>query len=177
MQSQLLDEMSECNVVLKARQLGCTSFVQLIMLDACLFNSNIRCGTLAHRLDDAKTIFRDKIRYPYDNLPEALKAAVPIVKDASDELFFGNNSAIRVSTSMRSGTLQYLHVSEYGQLCAQFPDKAREVRTGALNTVQAGQVVFIESTAQGREGHFYEMCEEAQAQQRMGTKLPGLPTA
>ena len=75
---------------------------------------------------------------------------------------------------MRSGTLQYLHISEYGQLCAKFPDKAREVRTGALNTVQAGQIVFIESTAEGREGHFYDLCEEAQAKQRMGTKLSPL---
>ena len=75
---------------------------------------------------------------------------------------------------MRSGTLQYLHVSEYGQLCARFPDKAREVRTGALNTVQAGQIVFIESTAEGSEGHFYDLCEEAQAKQRMGTPLTTL---
>ena len=65
-------------------------------------------------------------------------------------------------------------MSEYGQLCAKFPDKAREVRTGALNTVQAGQIVFIESTAEGREGHFYDLCEEAQAKQRMGTKLSPL---
>jgi hypothetical protein len=75
---------------------------------------------------------------------------------------------------MRSGTLQYLHVSEYGQLCAKFPDKAREVRTGALNTVQAGQVVFIESTAEGQEGHFFELCEQAQANARMGRKLTPL---
>ena len=82
-----------------------------------------------------------------------------------------NNSSIRVGTSLRSGTLQYLHISEYGKLCAQFADKAREVRTGALNTFQAGQVVFIESTAEGKEGHFFEMCETAQAKQRMGTHL------
>jgi hypothetical protein len=59
-------------------------------------------------------------------------------------------------------------------LCAQFADKAREVRTGALNTLQAGQVVFIESTAEGKEGHFFEMCETAQAKQRMGTRLTPL---
>jgi hypothetical protein len=82
-----------------------------------------------------------------------LKAARPMSRDSADELVFANNSSIRVSTSMRSGTLQYLHVSEYGQLCSRYPDKAREIRTGALNTVQAGQVVFIESTAEGREGH------------------------
>ena len=119
-------------------------------------------------------IFRDKIRFPYDNLPEALKAAIPIFKDAPTNWNSPTTRAIRVSTSMRSGTLQYLHVSEYGQLCAKFPDKAREVRTGALNTVQAGQIVFIESTAEGREGHFYDLCEEAQAKQRMGTPLTPL---
>jgi hypothetical protein len=112
------------------------------MLDACLFNSNIRAGTIAHKLDDARVIFRDKIRDVYDRLPQALREAIPVIKDSADELVFANNSSIRVSTSMRSGTLQYLHISEYGRLCAKFPDKAREVRTGALNTVQAGQVVF-----------------------------------
>ena len=75
---------------------------------------------------------------------------------------------------MRSGTLQYLHISEYGQLCSRFPEKAREIRTGALNTVQARQVVFIESTAEGKEGHFYDLCEQGQAKQRMGTPLTPL---
>src|SRR4029077_18963086 len=94
--------------------------------------------------------------------------------DSADELIFANNSSIRVSTSMRSGPLQYLPISEYGQFCANFPEKGREVRTGALNTVQAGQVVFIESTAEGQEGHFYDLCEQAQAKQRMGTSLTPL---
>jgi hypothetical protein len=143
-QAELLSSLHECNLILKARQLGFTTFIQLFMLDACLFNSNIRAGTIAHRLDDARTIFRDKVKFPYDNLPDMLKAARPIVRDSADELVFGNNSSIRVSTSMRSGTLQYLHISEYGQVCARYPDKAREIRTGALNAVQAG-----ESTAEG----------------------------
>jgi len=173
-QEALLDGLHHQNVILKARQLGFTTFIQLFMLDACLFNSNIRAGTVAHKLDDAKTIFRDKVKYPYDNLPEQIKAARPIAKDSADELMFSNNSSIRVGTSMRSGTLQYLHISEYGKLCAQFPDKAREVRTGALNTVQAGQVVFLESTAEGKEGHFYELSDAAQSKLRMGTPLTPL---
>jgi hypothetical protein len=173
-QQTLLENLHEQNVILKARQLGFTTFIQLFMLDACLFNSNIRAGTIAHRLEDAKTIFRDKIIYPYENLPEGLKALRSKLRDSAEELLLSNNSSIRVATSMRSGTLQYLHVSEYGPLCAMFPDRAREVRTGALNTVQSGQLVFIESTAEGREGHFYELCENAQAKQRMSTPLTPL---
>jgi hypothetical protein len=173
-QESLFDGMHFMNVILKARQLGFSTFIQVFMLDRAIFASNIRCGTIAHTLDDAKTIFRDKVRYPYDHLPAALREAVPIVNDNASELLLGNNSSIRVGTSLRSGTLQYLHVSEYGKLCAKFPDKAREVRTGALNTVQAGQVVFIESTAEGQEGHFFDICEAAQTKQRSGSKLTEL---
>lgn len=75
---------------------------------------------------------------------------MPAVQDSADTLTFGNNSSLRVSTSMRSGTLQLLHVSEFGKICAQYPDKAREIVTGALNTVEAGQFVVIESTAEAR---------------------------
>jgi hypothetical protein len=173
-QAALYDEMHYMNLILKARQLGFTTFIQLFMLDACTFNSNVRAGTIAHTLGDAQVIFRDKVKYPYDNLPAAVRAAVPLVNDNVSELMLGNNSAIRVSTSMRSGTLQYLHVSEYGKMCAKFPHKAREVKTGALNAVQAGQVVFVESTAEGQEGDFYETCQQAQSAQRLGGKLSPL---
>jgi hypothetical protein len=173
-QEALFGEMHYLNAILKARQLGFTTFIQIFMLDACLFNSNVRAGTIAHRLDDAKTIFRDKVKYPYDNLPEGIRNIRRKLSDSADELVLSNNSSLRVGTSLRSGTLNYLHVSEYGKLCAQFPDKAREVRTGALNTVQAGQVAFIESTAEGQEGHFFELCETAQAKQRMCTALTPL---
>lgn len=173
-QMSLFDQMHYMNVILKARQLGFTTFIQIFMLDACLFNSNIRAGTIAHTLGDAQTIFRDKVKFPYDNLPDAIKKAVPIEASNTTELMLGNNSSIRVGTSLRSGTLQYLHISEYGKLCAKYPNKAREVRTGALNTVQSGQVVFIESTAEGQEGHYYDICETAQTKERQGVDLTPL---
>ena len=166
-QEALFNQMHYMNVILKARQLGFTTFIQIFMLDAAVFNSDIRAGTIAHTLGDAQTIFRDKVKFPYDLLPDGIKSHVPILHDNATELMLGNNSSIRVGTSLRSGTLQYLHVSEYGKLCAKFPEKAREVRTGALNTVQAGQVVFIESTAEGQEGHFFEVCQTAQSKARL----------
>ena len=173
-QERLFNEMHYQNAILKARQLGFTTFIQIFMLDACVFNSNIRAGTIAHTLGDAQNIFRDKVKYPYDQLPAQIKAAVHPTTDSAAELLLSNNSSIRVGTSLRSGTLQYLHISEYGKLCAKYPEKAREVRTGALNTVQSGQVIFIESTAEGQEGHFFDICDEAQAAARNGSKLTPL---
>ncbi len=160
-QLQFLDDIHCLNIILKARQLGFTTLCCLIYLDACLFNPNTRAGVIAHRLDDAQVIFRDKIKFPYDNLPDALKQRIASTQDSADTLTFSNNSSIRVSTSMRSGTLQYLHVSEFGKICAQFPEKAQEIVTGALNAVAPGQFVVIESTAEGQEGAFYNMTQQA----------------
>ena len=75
---------------------------------------------------------------------------------------------------MRGGTLQYLHVSEFGKICAQYPEKAREIVTGALNTVEAGQFIVIESTAEGQEGAFYRLCQEARTHAAMRKPLTGL---
>jgi hypothetical protein len=170
-QQTLFEDMHTQNVILKARQRGFTTFIQLVMLDACVFNSDVRAGTIAHTLPDAQVIFRDKIRFPYDNLPDGLKHALPAQNDNACELLLGNNSSIRVGVSLRSGTLQYLHISEYGKICAKFPQKAREVRSGALNTVDKNQIVFIESTAEGQDGHFFEVCRTAQTKRNTGDAL------
>ena len=44
----------------------------LVHLDACLFSPHTRAGVIAHRLDDAKVILRDKVRFPYNRLDEGL---------------------------------------------------------------------------------------------------------
>ena len=170
-QESLFDEMHHLNIILKARQLGFTTIYCLYMLDACLFSSNTSAGVVAHNLDDAENFFREKIKFPYDNLPEQLKDRIPATRDAAKSLAFGNGSSIRVGTSLRSGTLQYLLISEYGKICAKFPEKAREIRTGALNTIQSGQSVAIESTAEGRGGDFFQMCQDAQKKAQADTYL------
>ena len=149
-------------IILKARQLGITTFVQIFMLDRCLFNSNVNAGVIAHNRDDAQKFFKDKIKFAYDNLPVLIRQQVVATNDSAGELMFSNGSSIRVGVSMRSGTYQYLHISEYGKLCAKYPERAEEVKTGALNTVAAGQFVFIESTAEGDFGAFHDMCMEYQ---------------
>ena len=173
-QESLFDNMHELNVILKARQLGFTTFVQLFMLDSCIWNPDRRAGTIAHIREDAETFFRDKIKFPYDNLPDQIKQMNPATQDTTRQLSFANNSSIRVGTSLRSGTFQLLHVSEYGKICAKYPEKAREIRTGAFNTVHAGNMIFVESTAEGQDGDFYDMCQRSQTAARMGTKLTPL---
>ena len=161
-QTQLYNHLWFLNIILKSRQLGITTFICLYFLDICLFHSNIRAGIIAHNREDAEAFFNDKIKFAYDNLPEDVKEAVTADTSNARELAFSNNSIIRVGTSLRSSTLQYLHVSEFGKICKDFPEKAREIVNGSFNTVKVGQFIFIESTAEGKEGDFYKYCQEAQ---------------
>jgi len=170
-QKYLWDNRWFLNIILKARQLGFTTFIDLNLLDDCLFYPNIESGISAHTKDDAGKIFRRKVKYPYDNLPDWIKEQRPLITDSKTELAFNNNSILSVGVSMRSGTFQNLHVSEFGKLCARFPEKAREVVAGSLETVVPGEIIYIESTAEGKYGKFYEYCKIAEDMKKAGIQL------
>lgn len=159
-QMNFLTNMHTRNVILKCRQRGFTTLCCVMYLDDCLFNNDIRAAVIAHKLDDASVIFRDKVKNVYNDLPEAIRKRVTLVQDSSTTLTFSNGSSIRVSTSARSGTVQWLHISEYGKICAQYPEKAREIRTGSFPAAEHG-CITIESTAEGNFGDFYEKCSTA----------------
>ena len=162
-QQLLYDLMDYWNLILKARQHGITTFIDVLMLDGCVFNPNVHAGIIAHDLKSAQRIFYNKILYPYDNLPGVVKDAVKPHKRDGMELRLSNGSSIWVGTSMRSSTLRMLHISELGKICAKFPKKAEEVKTGALPTLHEGSLLFVESTAEGAAGDFYNMATESES--------------
>lgn len=169
-QRKLWDDLHYCNVIPKARQLGFSTEISIFILDTCLFRSNTNAGIVDITLDDAKQKLA-KIKFAYDRLPEHIRQKVPLVVENTQELKWGNDSRVVVGTSHRGGTLQILHVSEYGKISAQHPDKAREIRTGAFGTVHKGQMIFVESTAEGAAGDFHELVMAAQSDQLEGRKL------
>ena len=160
-QRRFIKRMWHRNIILKARQLGFTTLICIIWLDFALFNDNVRCGVVAHDRESAEAIFQDKVKFAYENLPPLIKQMRPVKKDSATELRFANNSSIRVATSMRSGTIHRLLISEYGKVCAKFPDKAQEIKKGSLPAATKNGVVVIESTAEGDEGDFYEKTQSA----------------
>jgi hypothetical protein len=170
-QRKFMSELHHRNIILKARQLGFTTLIAIVWLDHALFNSNSRCGIIAHDRDAAEIILRDKVKFAYNNLPPSVRAAMPLTKESASEVMFANNSSVRVATSMRSGTIHRLHISEFGKICAKYPDKAREVTTGSIPAVPQTGIVVVESTAEGPEGEFYEMTQRAIATNDLGLPL------
>ncbi len=112
-QKFLMNNLWFFSIVLKARQIGVTTFFCILYFDQILFSQYKTAGIIAHKQEDAKRFFEDKIKFAWDNLPEALKGVLgPPNTDSVGELSFPNGSKIFVSTTMRGGTLNFLHISE-----------------------------------------------------------------
>jgi len=175
-QNWLLNHLWYLNVILKARQLGITTFFCILYLDDVLFTGK-DAGLIAHTREAAEKIFDTKIRYAWDNLPESIKNEFQVDSDTARQLSFRKDkreSSIYVGTSLRSTTVQRLHVSELGTTDQKYPAKSEEIKTGALNTVHKGQIITIESTAKGDVGVFADICKEAIDNMKSGRELSKL---
>lgn len=163
-QMKFLNRLHNRNIILKARQMGFSTLAEIMALDQALFLPDQNVTVIAQDLEAAGELFRDKIVYAYDRLPEWLKNTFWLKKQNESGLIFGHNgSAIRVLTSARSGTVHYLHISEMGKIAAKTPEKARELTTGSLQAVPMDGLTIIESTSEGQGGAFYQLASRAQA--------------
>lgn len=163
------------NDILKARQLGFTSWCSLIALDQCLFNENFTAVQIAHTLDDAGKIFRNKVEYAYNHLPAGLRERIPLKQTAAGkELLFKNGSSASVTTSARGGTTQFLHISEFGKIARRYPEKAREILTGSFESVPSTGIIVVESTAEGNAGAYYDLTMEAMKAAKLKRELTNL---
>ncbi len=154
------------HIILKSRQLGFTTFIDLYILDEILFNNNREGLVIAHKVEDAKEIFDRKIDFAIRNMADDIKGAFfKLVRNSAKKIQViidygpdkGSTSSLQVSSSGRSGTYFYVHISEFAKLCVMFPQKAVEVETGTFPAVPMDGFIFIESTAEGMAGRFYEM--------------------
>lgn len=176
-QDDLISNLWYRNLVLKARQLGFSTLLQILELDQALFNRDFNCVVIADTLPNAGKLFK-KVEFAYDHLPELIRAMFPVLKkNQGSELTFGHvdadgklhPSTISVSVSARGGTVQLLHVSELGKIALKFPQRAEEIKTGAFEAVPQDGCIVVESTAEGAFGLFYELCEPAMKRLEAGT--------
>ena len=164
------------NLILKARQLGFSTLMQVLELDQAMFNRDFNCVVIADTLPNAGKLFK-KVEFAYEHLPDLIKAMFPIIKkNQGSEIVFGHvdadgklhPSTISVSVSSRGGTVQLLHVSELGKIALKFPQRAEEIKTGAFESVPQDGCIVVESTAEGAFGLFYELCEPAMKRREQG---------
>ena len=163
-----------CNHILKARQMGFSTFIILLFLDDLLFSpSGLTVGIIDYTIEDAEQKIQIMLT-AYDHLDDpvlhpstweigrAVKSAVPLLQRSTRKLLFGNGAKVRVSTSLRGATPQRLGVSELGKTAIWAPIKAREIINGAFNAIAPGSVRNIESTHEGgKAGDHFRLLQQA----------------
>lgn len=174
-----------CNHIGKARQLGFSTLMKILALDAMLFPSGdsivppspdgLSVGHIDFSLPDAKKKLRIvREAYSYMDSPRlhpdtwkigrGIKLAIKM-RFAAESIVFSNGSSIWIGTSLRGSTPQILDISELGKIAFFFPLKAEEIRSGALNAIAPGNLVNIESTHEGGEaGMHYDLLNTAMEQ-------------
>lgn len=167
-QLDLIRNLHHRNLVLKARQKGFSTLIQLIQLDQALFNTHHVGATIAETLPNAGKLFK-KIEFAQKRIPDAVREALPIKTLASKSAMeFEHGSSIYVGVSARGDTINLLHVSEFGKICRRYPERAEEIISGAFEAVPMEGCIVVESTAEGAAGPFYDMVMAAQKRQQEG---------
>lgn len=147
-------------LVLKGRQQGFTSFITGYQLANAIIGKNFSGFTLADSADNTSTIFEDKARFVYNQLPELLKPKEKY--NNRREFHFENlNSRWRVNTAGnkevgRSKTINFFHGSE-----AAFWDSIDSIMTGLGEALTKDSIQILETTANGLN-EFKDLWDDAE---------------
>lgn len=154
-------------IVLKARQLGFSTFMQAYLLWRTIFNPYSGCLTVAHDEKSSAELF-GKIEFAYSNLPADLYRELEKCKSHAargKKLAFGKplDSSFFVDTAGnknvgRSMTFQRVHLSEVA-----FWENIEKSMYGLLAALgkRPGTEAIIESTANGLGTYHYKLWQRA----------------
>lgn len=159
-------------IILKSRQQGISTLWLISYLDDVIFHTDIKAGLMAQGTDEAIDLLT-KVKLAWEKFPQSIKSFLDVKKtyDNRSEFAFSNGSVMYIRTSFRSATLQRLHISEFAKIANTSPMKAKEVKTGTLQTLHPGNTGIIESTAEG-ENEFKFMWDSAVLFVGLGVSTP-----
>ena len=140
--------------ILKARQLGFSTFIAAILFVLTILVPNQTASIIADTAEHATNLFK-KYKFFYYNLPEELKRLLPLVSSNAKELSVdygsGQMSTVRIlvqgDNAGRSDSCQFLHLSEVA-----FWQNISDTLTSVLQTVDEtneNSIIVFETTANG----------------------------
>jgi len=151
------------NIVLKARQLGITSYVAARFFLNCITRPGTLCVQVAHNPQSAEEIFRIVHRL-LANLPDYVRKGALTTSHANVRqiVFPHMDSSYRVETASENAgrglTIQNLHCSEV----SRWPGDAAATLAALRAAVPPDGEIVLESTANGAGGSFYEEWQRAE---------------
>lgn len=148
-------------IILKSRQQGISTLFLAYYLDDCIFKPGYSAGIQSYGQDEADKLSK-RAELMWNELDQNIKEllGIKLVSNNSKGMTFSNGSVLKIG-NFRGDTLQGLHVSELGKIAKKYPEKAKELKTGAFQAVSVENKITIESTAEGKTGLFFNMWQIA----------------
>jgi len=151
------------NIVLKARQLGMTTYIAARFFIQTITQPGTTAVQVAHNQESAEEIFKIVHRF-WENLPEGMRrgALVTSRSNVRQIVFPRLDSEYRVATAADSNagrgmTIHSLHCSEV----ARWPRDGMETLASLRAGVPEKGEIVLESTPNGAGGVFYEEWQRA----------------
>jgi hypothetical protein len=137
----------------KARQLGMSLVLCLIGLDIVAWNNGLKAALVDKSADDAKKKLREKVKLAWDALDPALRGSLQTTFTTGTATFGEgiDASTYEADVSFRGGTVQFLHISEWGEIQMKQRERSREIRDGSLPAAERAEdgIIAIETTWHG----------------------------
>jgi hypothetical protein len=158
-------------IILKTRQQGISTLYLAYNLDDCLFKPGYQAGIQSYGLDESEKLSKRALLM-WNDLDENIKRLfdLEMVTNNSKGMSFSNGSVLKIG-NFRGDTLQSLHVSELAKIAAKYPEKAKELKTGAFQAVGKDNKITLESTSEGKSGLFWEIWNKSTLLVKLGKKL------
>ena len=151
------------NIILKARQLGITTYVAARFFLSTILQPGTLSVQVTHDQDSAEQIFRIVHRFLENLPPEWRHSALKTSRANVRQIIFPKlDSEYRVESAAdrcagRGLTIQNLHCSEV----ARWPHDVAETLAALRAAVPPDGEIFLESTPSGAGGTFYEEWQSA----------------
>src|SRR4029077_1907101 len=155
-------------LVPKARQLGISTVISLIILDCMLFHGGIQAAIIDLTQPDATKKLRNKILFAFEHLPPVLREVYEVLK-SNDHVFSlkvrgaetDGESEVQAGMNARGDSFQVLMISEWGKIAFSDPIRSQEILTGAMPAAKRG-IRFIETTWKGaKQGDLWNIMKRA----------------
>ena len=152
-------------IILKARRLGMSTALDVLLTDQMLWNAGTQCSLVDQTAADAERKLATIAKIALDNLPPVALQCIEKVRDSGSilEVSVAGEAASSFFAGLRArgGTNNWLHLSEWGVIQADDPRRSEEILTGAIPSAEHGRIIVETTWKGGRGGHLWEIVKGA----------------
>jgi hypothetical protein len=152
-------------IILKARRLGMSTALDVLLTDQMLWNAGTQCSLVDQTAADAERKLATIAKVALDNLPPVALQCIEKVRDSGSilEVSVAGEAASSFFAGLRArgGTNNWLHLSEWGVIQADDPRRSEEILTGAIPSAEHGRIIVETTWKGGRGGHLWEIVKTA----------------